>query len=382
VPPPAEHDGSTLNLAGARSSTVTLSPNDSQLVFESDGESSTERKIYIVPVPTPRQSSASESPPTTASAGTESPPPSTPPGSAGPGPTPFGQIEIASGIAIVGDVGYSPDGKWLAFSAQPKDASTGPDLYLYGPGSTAAAPVTSDHESYFSAWLGDRVLVSHVAVEPGAQGEGNPKGTAEPDPSGKGNGQGGGRKAVEGHASTFLFDPATGTRTELAEADVWMPVVDPTSRFVAYWSGSLRSKDGVTWQLGDGSLVLDRWAADGSNAGPAGHRTPIVTSQVEDFVAKFDPDGVRLAVWVGEHAGASDGRLHLVVIEPETGAIADQPLPGEPALRRFSIDANRLAWVSPSGQDGHESSLQVLGWRGDVFGQIHSEPAADLLIIR
>jgi hypothetical protein len=172
--------------------------------------------------------------------------------------------------------------------------------------------------------------------------------------------------------------------------------VDPMGRLVAYWAGALRSSDGITWQLGDGQLVLDRWldaaaapdgSADASGApagpGPAGHPTPIVTSHVEDFVAKFDPDGIRLAVWVSENAKSSDGRLHLVVIDPSTGLIdADQPLPGEPALRRFSIGENRLAWVSPSGQDGHESSLQVLGWSGDTFGQIESEPSADLLILR
>ena len=57
-------------------------------------------------------------------------------------------------------------------------------------------------------------------------------------------------------------------------------------------------------------------------------------------------------------------------------------LPGTPALRRFSIDVNRLAWISPPGQNGQESSMQVLGWDGDSFGEIHTEPAQDLLILR
>jgi hypothetical protein len=244
--------------------------------------------------------------------------------------TPFGQVEIASGVTIVGDVAYSPDGKWLAFSAQPKDGSTGPDLYVYGPGSTTAVAITSDHQSYFSAWLGSQVVASHVVVTTRDAGApGSSKGPSAPAASGKGNeGQGGG-KAIDGRPSSFLFDPATGTRTDLEQADVWMPVADPTGRFVAYWSGSLRSADGVTWHLADGALVLDRWVGDASSIGPAGQPTPIVTSHVEDFVAKFDPDGIRLGVWVSEHAGATDGRLHLFVIEPSTGTIADeQPLPG------------------------------------------------------
>jgi len=399
LPPPAEHETSSLSLLGARASTVTLSPDSNQLVFESDGGTATGGKIVIQPV---AAASEASQPPETPNATTpeESVLPSTPPGSAGPtpGPTPAGQIEIASGVTIVGDVAYSKDGKWLAFSAAPKDGSTGPDLYIYAAGDATATQVTSDHQTYFSAWLGGTVLASHIAAsaeQPGSPG--NPKGSNAPGASGNGNhGQG---HAIEGTASSFLFDPATGASTELAQADMWMPVVDPKGRFVAYWSGSLRSTDGVTWQLGDGHLVLDGWraatpaptgsaaasdapAASADAGGPAGHPTPIVTSHVEDFVAKFDPDGIRLAVWVSESAGASDGRLHLVVIDAATGAISSQPLSGEPALRRFSIGANRLAWVSPSGQDGHESTLQVLGWSGDTFGQIESEPTADLLILR
>jgi hypothetical protein len=78
------------------------------------------------------------------------------------------------------------------------------------------------------------------------------------------------------------------------------------------------------------------------------------------------------------------GRLHLIVLDPGTGAINAElkPLPGAPALRRFSIDKGRLAWVSPSGQDGQESAVQVLGWSHDDFGGIQTIPARDLFIVR
>jgi len=380
VPAPSEQAGSTLDLLGVKASTVTLSPHNDQLVFESESGTGNEGKILIQPVATTQPSQAPETP------GVGSTPPSTPPGSTEPTPiaTPPGQIEIASGVTVVGDVAYSADGQWLAFSAAPKDGSAGPDLYIYSMGSRAAKVVTTDHQTYFSAWLGSKVLASEIEVPSGDAGtDGNGKASNAPGANGQ-------ARPAEGRASSFLFDPATGARTELGQPDIWMPVVDPTNRFVAYWSGSLRSSDGVTWQLGDGQLVLDGWldtaAAASASApitGPAGHATPIVTSHVEDFVARFDPEGIRLAVWVSDHAGATDGRLHLVVIDPATGAIrADRPLSGEPALRRFSIDANRLAWVSPSGQDGQESSLQVLGWSGNTFGEIHSEPSANLLILR
>jgi hypothetical protein len=60
----------------------------------------------------------------------------------------------------------------------------------------------------------------------------------------------------------------------------------------------------------------------------------------------------------------------------------NRPLAGTPALSRFSIDDGRLAWVTPSGQDGQESSVQVLGWKGDDFGEIQTIPARDLFIVR
>jgi WD40-like Beta Propeller Repeat len=381
VPPPTEHGANTVDLLGANASTVTLSPHNDQLVFESGtGDAG---KIIIQPVATTQPSQAPETP-------GESVPPSTPTGSTEPTPipTPAGQIEIASGVTVVGEVAYSPDGQWLAFSAAPKDGSTGPDLYVYSVGSSTAKTVTDDHQTYFSAWLGSKVLASHIELPSSDAGSsGSPRESKAPGANGQGNGKG---QPMDGHPSSFLFDPASGARTDLEQADIWMPVVDPTSRFVAYWSGALRSADGVTWQLGDGQLVLDGWldttaapSASAATVGPAGHPTPIVPSHVEDFVARFDPAGIRLALWVSEHADSADGRLHLVVIDPATGSIrANRPLSGEPALRRFSIDANRLAWVSPSGQDGQESSLQVLGWSGDTFGEIHSEPSANLLILR
>src|SRR5204862_835974 len=122
--------------------------------------------------------------PTTSPGGSQ--PPSEPPRSLEPTPaaTPFGQIEIASGVTVVGEVAYSPDSQWLAFSAAPKDGSTGPDLYVYAAGSPAAVAVTSDHHTYFSAWLGNKVLASHITAEEQPRASG-PDASGGPDAGSK-----------------------------------------------------------------------------------------------------------------------------------------------------------------------------------------------------
>lgn len=407
VPPPGNGAAQTLGQLSAKASTMTISPDDHQLVFEATGDTAGQVKIYVVPVPA---KGSGQTPPPTATPGTSSQQSATPePASPEPTPveTPPGQVEIASGVTVVGEVAYSPDGRYLAFSAAPIDHSTGPDLYVWSAGSGTAVAVTSDHATYFSAWLGSQVLASHLAIAAGSGQSGSPESSVQPGASGgnaHGNGQGNG-KPVEAHPSSFLLDPATLVRTDLAQADVWLPVVDASARSVVYWSGTLTSKDGLTWELGAGQVVLDKWSSGAASpepgtsgatgasqapdasrlpvVGPVGEAKPLENGKVADFRAKFDPAGTHLALWIGENLQEPVGRLHLIVIDPATGAVSSaEPLPGTPALRRFSIDANRLAWVTPPGQDGQESSLQVLGWDGDSFGEIHTEPAQDLLILR
>jgi hypothetical protein len=262
--------------------------------------------------------------------------------------------------------------------------------------------VTDDHQTYFSAWLGGQVLASRVIpnVEPAAPG--NPRESSGPDTNGGSNANGNSRP-IDGTPSSFLVDPSTVARTDLTQGSVWLPVVDPTGRFVAYWSGGLRSTDGgVTWLLANGQLVLDGWtpatplpAASGGAVspepatgttrvvGPSGYPSTLVQGNVADFRATFDPAGTKLAFWVAEQPSDAVGRLHLAVIDAATGSPESrEPLAGVPSLRRFSIEANRLAWVSPPGQDGQESSLRILGWSSDEFGEITTEPAPEVFIVR
>jgi hypothetical protein len=417
---------------------VTFSEKANKLVVESKGEGANPDRIFVVdvppatPEPTPPPADTPAPVVTPSDVPTDVPTevptevptdaPPTPDLSPAPSPViPAGALEIASGVIVVDEAAYSPDGKWLAFSARPSDGSTGPDLYLWAVGDPTAIAVTTDHRTYFSTWLDGKVLASRVLdaagptapaptetapteaapTEPAVTDEAaaSPEATAAPAP-------------IEQHPASFLLDPATLARTELAQPDMWLPVVDPTGRFVAYWSGTLiPSADGLDWQLATGKLLLDGWN-DGSTPsatatptdadetpdagassepsittagpGPAGSPVEISTGETATFKAKFDPTGTRLAVWVGEQLDATVGRLHLIALDPETGAVQPDvaPLPGAPALRRFSIDVGRLAWVTPSGQDGEESTVQVLGWSKDNFGEIRTVPARDLFLIR
>lgn len=405
---------------GSKPHGVTISPTESQLVVETRGQNGAPGKIFVVslppepvsPTPAPAGSPTPGTTPGTTPDATPDTTPGATPETTGEPPTPTpsevavsplpttdvprGAVEIASGVVVVGETLYSPDGMWLAFSARPSDGSQGPDLYLWQVGQPTAVAVTNDHATYFSAWLGGRLLVSQVEVAapevdpssgPDASSPGSPAPSAEPV------------AATEARATSYLLDPATLARSEIAQADVWMPVVDPSGRFVAYWSGTLmRSTPEADWQPGTGSLVLAAWSdgtalepaatpeasAAPAPLGPTGATVELVPGPVGAFRAAFDPTGSRLAVWVGEEIDGDVGRLHLLVLDRDTGSVDEGvvPLPGVPALRRFSIDTGRLAWVSPSGQDGQDSAVQVLGWSGDEFGEMRALPGKQMYLVR
>ena len=392
---------------GGKPHGVTISPTESQLVVETRGQNGAPGKIFVVslapepvsPTPAPTDTAT---PDTTSPPDTTTPPDTTEPPTAVPTATPTevaisplpttdvprGAVEIATGVSVVGETLYSPDGLWLAFSARPSDGSRGPDLYLWRVGEPTAKVVTDDHATYFSTWLGNTILASRVevvtpAIDPSAPPVVGPNSTPDPSPV-PGN---------EGRPSSFLLDPGTLTRTSIDQPDVWLPVVDPSGKFVAYWSGTLsRTAAHADWQPGSGALVLAAWS-DGVTplptsaplaVGPFGATTELVPGPVAAFRTNFDPTGSRLAVWVGESSEGDVGRLHLVVLNPATGGVdpAVVPLPGVPALRRFSIDTGRLAWVSPSGQDGQDSAVQVLGWSGNEFGEMRAIPAKQMYLVR
>ncbi len=408
-----------INLGG-RPIGVAVSPTRDEIVVVSASEQGQSARIVVIPVPraTPAASPtpvAPESPPTDQPTEPPTPEPtSTPvvspseaptpivtpaPTEPGPEPTPEGAIEIASGIVVVGDAVYSPNGEWLAFSAYPSDLSTGPDLYLWRAGTSTAVPVSSDHHTYFSSWLGDQVLASRVEVEApedvaasaeptaAALDEPSPASSADPLPSASPE------PPVEGRPMSFLLDPETLAITDLAEPDVWLPVVDPAGRLVVYWSGSVTpTSDGTGWQPAVGKILLGRWSGLGAvpaeseapTAEPSGEPVVLAEAPIAAFDARFDPDGLYLGLWTLEQTADDHGRLQLLVVDPESGTVDEtvQPLQGVPALRGFSIKEGRLAWVTPPGQDGRQSSVAVLAWKGHEFGHVETIPAPELRVLR
>jgi hypothetical protein len=191
----------------------------------------------------------------------------------------------------------------------------------------------------------------------------------------------------EDHPVSFLLDPATSPATviDLAGQDIWRPVVDPGTRTIVYWSGTLvPDGTGTGWELGTGQLVIDGWfdpaapspspdpsASLGPSAtptvaptptpttstdplatpvptlppGPAGTPVTLAEGPVSDFDVRFDPIGTHLAVWIRDPENLEIGTLTLYVIDPASGAIdpALDPLPATTALRGFSIDEGRVA---------------------------------------
>ena len=118
--------------------------------------------------------------------------------------------------------------------------------------------------------------------------------------------------------------------------------------------------------------------------GPAGHPVTLVEGPSTGFNTWFDPSGTRLAIWVADPSDPAVGTLRLVVLDEETREIdpATDPLPGAAALHGVSINGGRLAWVTPPGQDGEGSHLQILAWSGREFGQIRSIQAQGLSVVR
>lgn len=314
-----------------------------------------------------------------------------------PAPTPAAALKIADNVVLTGTPpAYSPDGRWVAFSARPTDGTHGSDIYVWEVGRQRATALTTDHASVFSGWLNDLILGSTVrtaAVTPaatpaatGAAASATP--TATPTaglPSAAAAAPGplpGAIPAPDADPATvvarsFLLDPADDTTTALPLDGAWRPVVDPTGRTVVYWTGTFAwSDDARTWVPAMGGLVAAAWrdvlvkgAVPASQALPGDAAGP----RVAVWDVRFDPAGRRLGVWVADPAEPGTGRLALVAVNDD-GSLGSTILADQSALPGFSLDADRLAWSTPPGRNGEGSLVTVFAWNGDAAGQVQTMP--------
>lgn len=177
---------------------------------------------------------------------------------------------ILDGYEIVGrDPEFSADGNLVAFSARPVDHSTGPDLFIWRSGDERAHPVTTSHADLFAGWLGradghpQKILVSEIAARNGA-----------------GNTNGGADTVV---ATSYVFDPTSGD-VQMIDRPMLVAGVDPTGRYLVYWSGSVEF-DTVSglWQPGGGDLYFESWSdlrLEPSTLSPKPGVTPVPSAEL------------------------------------------------------------------------------------------------------
>lgn len=348
------------------------------------------------PTPSPSQPTPTEAPSPSASSSPEVSPSLAPSPSVSVAPSsePGGPMQIASGVVLVGQsAAYSPSGRWFAFTARPIDGSAGPDIYVWKVGDPLARAVTTDHRSVFGSWVGDIAVGSTVVTAPQ-------------------NGEEAGSPEMSG--SSFLLDPSTAMITALPQTGrAWRPAVDPSGRQAVYWAGTLRTSETVPEYGPDtGRLVLGDWGMSGAagasadpNASsaptePVGssspspsssvadqtadrHETTIAAGRMEDWDARWDETGTRLAVWIADSQDPTVGWLSLYRVDPFDGRIDIRKplLDAARATAGYALSAGSLVWAEPS-RDGTPggSRIQVLAWTDDGAGTVETVPGPVIVI--
>jgi hypothetical protein len=369
---------------------VALSPNAAQAaVWTGD-------KVVVVPlgapsartVPldllTPRptgSAAASEVAPTPGAsfsaeptAGLSATPTSTPTASSAPtqAPTVASEpIAILDGYQIVGRAPeFSADGVWLAFSARPADSTVGADVYVWRAGWEAASRVTDTHADLFAGWYSRKILISEFVSVPAA---------AEPTPSPASEADATEAASIEPTAApaplfaavSFVYDPLTSAVSQI-DRYMLLPTVDPSGRYLVYWSGSVRLNPTTNlWEAGQGDLYFDSWsnvdllagkfgesaipASSSPTAGAAGQVLPVTPTagSVQRWVVRWDAVGRYVAIWVGDPSGES-GRVSLFGVDPATGRLDPTVLISAEARSNVAFDeSSNLLYTSPSkGGDG------------------------------
>jgi hypothetical protein len=356
------------------SATATSTPSTTPTVTASAGST----PPSATPTASARASvraTATPSVPATATPSGSSAAPPTPSVAVTPSATPGGPIQIAQDVVLVGQsAAYSPNNEWFAFTARPADGKTGPDIYLWHVGQPVARPATTDHHSTFGSWTADNRAVGSSVIEAT-----NDNASAAPDLD----------------TISFVLDPTTGEEVVVPQAGrAWRPSVDPTGHRAIYWAGTLRRQsDPPRYLPFAGRLVLGDWdagaaTADGSAAptplksDQAGqrHETTIVAGQIQDWDARWDSTGTKVAVWIADANDPTVGSLSLYSVDTFDGRIdLKKPLlDSTRASAGFSMSDGKLAWAEPDGTAGVGRVL-VLAWTDHGAGTV--ETASDQVVV-
>jgi hypothetical protein len=165
---------------------------------------------------------------------------------------------------------------------------------------------------------------------------------------------------------------------------MWRPTVDPTGRSAVWWDGAVEGDPTAGgWRPRAGRLVLGTWPAPGVDPSARTEEAEdvLAAGPVDDWQARWDETGTRLAVWLADGDDPTRGLLSLYGIDPSTGRIDQDEilLEDAPALPDFSIGSGRLAWLAAS-EDG-SSKVNVLAWGEAGIGQVELVPDASPLVI-
>jgi len=354
----------------------TASPSSSDAAASSPVASPTTSAVPATPTIRPTATASAIATPSSTPA--SEPPSSSPSPSVAvtPSASPDGTVQIAHDVIVVGQAAsYSPSGAWFAFSARPSDGTAGPDIYVWRVGDAEAHPVTTDHRSELGSWSGD-IIVGSTAVD-------TKKGTV---------------------GAAFLIDPATGNQTLLPQiGNAWRPSVDPNSRQAVYWTGRLRAtSDGPGFAPDSGKLVLGAWgvvnatasskapSTEPSATAPADQpndrrETTVAAGQLNDWDARWDSTGTRLAVWIADANDPSFGRLSLYDVDPFDGKIdLKKPLVNARlAQAGYAISQGKLVWAEPAEAGGSgDGHIFLYAWTDKGAGSTTETVPGQVIVVR
>jgi hypothetical protein len=215
--------------------------------------------------------SATEQPAETAAPVTSAP-------TAAPTATAAQPTAILDGYKIVGRAPeFSANGLWVAFSARPVNLNSGSDVFVWRVGWERAQMVTASHADLFAGWLGPRILISEFAAsDSGANATPSPSAPATDATEAPATAAPVARAATVA-AISYLYDPLTAGVRRI-DRPMLMPVVDPTGRYVVYWSGTVEFDPAIgLWGPGQGDFYFDAWSnlrLIAAQLGDGGGQTP------------------------------------------------------------------------------------------------------------